>query len=71
MGTWWKETRPVWCDQIVSELNLFLTNNTYLLIGVIPFQSRYLRTFRIMPSDHTTVQSIFEVHCLSFGKYVQ
>jgi len=70
MGTWWKETRPVWCDHIVSELNLFLTNivselnlfltnNMYLLIGVVPFQSRYLGTFRIMPSDHTTVQSIF------------
>lgn len=63
MGTWWKDTRPMWCDQIVAALNLFLPNNTYFLISVVPFKACTLGLYAASPVITPLLKAFFEVHC--------
>lgn len=54
------------CTRIVSGLNLFLPNNTYLLIYVVPFKVVSLRLCTPCPAIVPPFSALFETE--SFGK---
>ena len=57
----------MWCDHMVSGWNLFLIDNSYPLMNVVPF--------RLVSSEHNRVsieilplfKACTEVHCFQFG----
>ena len=50
------------CDEIVSRINIFLHNNTYLLISVVAFKIICFQFLYSETSDHTIFEAVCYVH---------
>lgn len=53
-----------------SKMNLFLCNDTYLLINADPFKVNYLILYKVSPVIIPLFMTVCEVHCLKLGKGV-
>jgi len=58
----------MWCDHIVSGLNLFLIdNNSYPLNNVVPFRLVSLEHNRVNTEILPLFKACTEVHCFQLG----
>jgi hypothetical protein len=60
----------MWCDHIVSGLNLFLIdNNNYPLISVVPLRLVFLEHNSVSTEILPLFKAGTEVHCFQLGSY--